>query len=113
TLESDIAAMIADNAALREQLRKLEEQEKALLEQVGLLQRRLDGGTETEAAQPASAAAQRTNNERYKDGIIIWQTPDDVEVPFLLRLNNNTQIRYLNTLDSDPTFTDHLGTVRE
>jgi len=113
TLENDTAAMIADNAALREQLRKLEEQEKALLEQVGLLQRRLDGGTETEAAQPASAAAQRTNNERYKDGIIIWQTPNDVEVPFLLRLNNNTQIRYLNTLDSDPTFTDHLGTVRE
>ena len=30
TLESDIAAMIADNAALREQLRKLEEQQKTL-----------------------------------------------------------------------------------
>ena len=112
TLESDIAAMIADNAALREQLRKLEEQEKALLEQVGLLQRRLDAGAETEAAQPAAAAAQRANNERYRDGIIIWLTPDDVQVPFLLRLNNNTQVRYLNTLNSNDSFTDHLGTVR-
>jgi hypothetical protein len=23
--------------------------------------------------------------ERYRDGIIIWATPDDVAVPFLLR----------------------------
>jgi hypothetical protein len=48
--------------------------------------------------QPASASEQQTNSGRYKDGIIIWQTPDDVEVPFLLRLNNNTQVRYLNSL---------------
>ncbi len=101
--ESDIAAMIADNAALREQLRKLEEQQKTLLEQVENLQ----------SVQPAPVSAQPTKIERYNNGIIIWQTPDDVEVPFLLRLNNNTQIRFLNTLNSDPTYTDHLGTVRE
>src|SRR5215467_1145544 len=63
------------------------------------------------AAQPASSSAQQTNSGRYKDGIVIWQTPDDAEVPFLLKLNNNTQIRYLNTLSSDLTFTDHLGNV--
>jgi hypothetical protein len=34
-------------------------------------------------------------------------------VPFLLKFNNNTQVRYLNTLDSQDTFTDHLGVVRE
>ena len=34
-------------------------------------------------------------------------------MPFLLRFNNNTQLRYLNTLSSDDTFTDHLGVVRE
>ena len=62
--------------------------------------------------QPASVRRNR-QHERYRDGIIIWQTPDDAEVPFLLRLNNNTQIRYLNTLNSDDTFTDHLGNVRE
>ena len=65
------------------------------------------------SAQPAPAAAQQANDERYQDGIIIWQTPDDAKVPFLLRFNNNTQLRYLNTLNSDETFTDHLGNVRE
>ena len=34
-------------------------------------------------------------------------------MPFLLRFNNNTQLRYLNTLSSDETFTDHLGVVRD
>jgi hypothetical protein len=65
------------------------------------------------SVQPASAAAPQTNNERYRDGIVIWETPDDVKVPFLLMFNINTQLRYLNTLSSDETFTDHLGVVRE
>jgi hypothetical protein len=34
-------------------------------------------------------------------------------VPFLLKFNINTQIRYLNTLDSEETYTDHLGVTRE
>ena len=102
TLESDIAALIADNAALREQLRKLEEQQKTMLEQVGRL-----------ASEQPAVSAPQTRSERYRDGIIIWATPDDVAVPFLLRLNNNTQVRYLNTLNSDDTFTDHLGAVRQ
>jgi len=51
--------------------------------------------------------------ERYNDGIIIWQTPDTASVPFLLRFNVNTQIRYLNTTGSDASFTDHLGVVRD
>ena len=45
--------------------------------------------------------------------MIIWETPDDAEVPFLLKFNLNTQFRYLNTLSSDDTFTDHLGNVRD
>ena len=69
------------------------------------------GDSPDDAVQPASAPTQQTNSGRYKDGIIIWQTPDDAEVPFLLKLNNNTQIRYLNTLSSEQTFTDHLGNV--
>ena len=51
--------------------------------------------------------------ERYKDGIVIWETPPDAQVPFLLKFNINTQLRYLNTQNSDETFTDHLGVVRE
>jgi hypothetical protein len=34
-------------------------------------------------------------------------------VPFLLKFNVNTQIRYLNTLNSNESFTDHLGNVHE
>ena len=149
-LKDEIEAVKAENAAVRELLRKMEEQQKTLLEQVDRLQRRLDGGTATDASiagqpiappttadasvpaanaasntpqpetdsastsvQPASVAAPQANDERYRDGIIIWQTPKDAKVPFLLRFNNNTQLRYLNTLSSDDTFTDHLGIVRE
>ena len=34
-------------------------------------------------------------------------------MPFLLKFNINTQLRYLNTQDSDETYTDHLGVVRD
>ena len=43
-LQSEIEAVKAENAAVRELLRKMEEQQKILLEQVDRLQRRLDGG---------------------------------------------------------------------
>ena len=65
------------------------------------------------SVQPASAAAPQTNTDRYKDGIVIWETPPDEKIPFLLKFNINTQLRYLNTQDSDETFTDHLGVSRE
>jgi hypothetical protein len=147
-LQSEVEAMKAENVAVRELLRKMEEQQKTLLEQMNRLQRRLDGGTATDVSiagqpigppattdasvpaanaasnttetdsaststQPAPAAATQPNDERYRDGIIIWQTGKDAKVPFLLRFNNNTQLRYLNTLSGDDTFTDHLGVVRE
>jgi hypothetical protein len=65
------------------------------------------------SVQQPSAAASPTNNDRYRDGIVIWETPADARVPFLLKFNINTQLRYLNTLDSEETFTDHLGVVRD
>ena len=148
-IEKEITAMKADNAAVREQLRKMEEQQKVLLDLVDRLQRRLDEGAATVAStadqpivapaiadasapapntalnppqaatdstntsvKPVPVAAQ-TNDDRYRDGMVIWQTPDDAKVPFLLKFNINTQLRYLNTLSSDETFTDHLGVVRE
>ena len=57
--------------------------------------------------------ASQTTTDRYQDGIVIWQAPEDAKVPLLMRFNLNTQVRYLNTTDSDDTFTDHLGVVRE
>ena len=65
------------------------------------------------SAQQASGAAPQTINDRYRDGIVIWETPEDAKVPFLLKFNVNTQIRYLNTQDSDTAYTDHLGVSRE
>ena len=149
-LQSEIEAVKAENAVVRELLRKMEEQQKTLLEQFDRLQRRLDGDKSTDVSmtgqpisppatadasvpaataalnspqpepdsastptQPAAVAAPQANEERYRDGIIIWQTPRDAKVPFLLRFNNNTQLRYLNSLSSDETFTDHLGVVRD
>ena len=58
-------------------------------------------------------AAPQTNTERYRDGIVIWETPEGDKVPFLVKFNINTQLRYLNTQDSDENFTDHLGGARE
>ena len=39
--------------------------------------------------------------------------PQTRKYPFLLKFNVNTQLRYLNTMDSDETYTDHLGVERE
>ena len=67
----------------------------------------------TTSVPPASVAAPQINSDRYRDGIVIWQTPDDAQVPFLLNFNINTQLRYLNTQSSEEEFTDHLGVVRD
>jgi len=142
-LESEVETLKAENAVVREALRKMDEQQKALLEQVDRLQKRIDGvsaavaqagapsqdggedqtlatakdapaspnATSGSASQPPVEPAAK--EDRYQDGIVIWQNAENAKVPFLLRFNNNTQIRYLNTLDSSETFTDHLGNVRE
>src|SRR5689334_19911918 len=52
-LQNEITTLKAENAAVRELLRKMAEQQKTLLEQVDRLQRRLDGATLANA-QPAS-----------------------------------------------------------
>jgi hypothetical protein len=68
-------------------------------------------------AAPGSAAqtapATQISGGRFDDGIIIVQSADGAAVPFLLRFNDDTQLRYLNTTSANDTFTDHLGNVRE
>jgi hypothetical protein len=135
TVEGQIERVRAENAALREQIRKIEEQQKALEEMLRLSQPAnpvppgevlpSSGSAGTEIAPPPAPpeavatpagppqGAGPTKDERFRDGMIIWQTGDDAEVPFLLKFNDDTQLRYLNTLNSDDTFTDHLGNVRE
>jgi hypothetical protein len=142
TLEDDIEAIKAENAAMREQLRKLEEQQKELLKLIEDLRQNIDEASigqvpsvvaapsptapseppvpsataaEVPVTAPPSFAEQARRNivDRYQDGILVWQTPDDASVPFLLKFNVNTQVRYLNTRDSEETFTDHLGGVHD
>src|SRR5829696_3864795 len=58
-LESQVAAVKAENEAFRESLRKMEEQQKALLEMVDRLQRKLDGVAIVDvsgSAQPRDSA---------------------------------------------------------
>jgi len=141
-LQTEITNLKAENAAVRELLRKMEEQQKALLDQVDRLQKRLDAprtaelqpitpapDQSTRAAvdpvpvadvpsgsdQPSPGPVKPADNgdDRYRDGIIIWETSEDARVPFQLKFTNTTQVRYLNTLSSVDTFTDHLGVVRE
>jgi hypothetical protein len=141
-LMSEVQTLKAENAVVRELLRRMEEQQKALLEQIDRLQQRMDGVTTAgarssgqsnvpDAGEPVAnavpvpmmdggnASAQQASLEKpdkddhYQDGIVIWQNPENAKVPFLLKFNNNTQIRYLNTLNSSDTFTDHLGVARE
>ena len=71
------------------------------------------GAPESTPAVADQNAATQKDDDRYRDGIVIWQTPDDAAVPFLLNFNINTQLRYLNTTSSDDAYTDHLGVVRE
>jgi len=123
--KSEVETLKAENAVVRELLLKMAEQQKALLEQVDRLQRRLDGvttavvqtGGQSQVAGNASAqqasVEQPEKVDHYQDGIVIWQNPEDAKVPLLLKLNDDTQVRYLNTLNSSATFTDHLGVVRE
>ena len=151
SLEKEVMEMRTENGAIREQLRKLEEQQKAMLQLMNELQRKLDGGPAAIAQQsppapqpappaqavappqPAAPTAQpaaldtpptvtdsasttlppASGGDRYRDGIVIWETREDAKVPFLLKFNDNTQFRYLNTLDSQTTFTDHLGVVHD
>jgi hypothetical protein len=65
------------------------------------------------SAQPVSGTAAQAKDDRYRDGIVIWETPAESTLPFLLKFNINTQIRYLNTQSSDETFTDHLGVAHD
>src|SRR4030095_10654770 len=70
-------------------------------------------GNETAATPPPSPQVEQPKGGIYNDGIIIWETAEDAKVPFQLKFTNTTQVRYLNTLSANDTFTDHLGVVRE
>jgi hypothetical protein len=122
---------------VREQLRTMQEQQKTLTETLDRLQQQLGGQPVPTAPQPvplppaaaapgpqvavAAPPVPKESDEsirqklvdRYQDGIVVWQTSDDAKIPFLLKFNVNTQVRYLNTTSTNQTYTDHLGVVRD
>jgi hypothetical protein len=139
-LASEVTALKTENIALREQLNRVEEQQKMLLEVVNDLKQRLGSPAipiagdytsslqqnfaatrelatavtdvsvpRTATEQPQSASALQAIENRYRDGIVIWETPENAEVPFMLRFQGTTQVRYINSLSSQDTYTDHLG----
>jgi len=140
TLESQVESVKAENVALREQLRKIEEQQRVLMELVRLSQPSPDGSTTPDGAQPVQPPGPGGTetalpvpvdagsvppqpipqtqpmdhlDPRYNDGFVIVNTSDTSRFPFQLRLTDTTQFRYLNTtLIENETFTDHLGVVR-
>ena len=125
-LVGEVEALKAENAAVRELLRTMEAQQRALVDQLDSLQRRLDGvanalvppapappATAPEASAPQASVEQPDKDDHYQDGVIIWRNPETAKVPFLMKFNNNTQVRYLNSTNSDSTYTDHLGVVRD
>jgi hypothetical protein len=70
-------------------------------------------GSVSTPATLASVVASLIDDDRYRNGMVIYETREHAKVPFLLKFNVNTQVRYLNTLDSTGTFTDHLGVVSD
>jgi len=131
----------AENGELREQLRRLEEQQKALLELVNQLQRRLSEPTTTTAADLPSASQSnsqgapqtpvpssgrlspqaRSNNateqpgttyDEGAEGLLLAKSPEDAKIPFRLNLWDTTQVRFTNTSLGNKSFTDHLGVVQ-
>jgi len=61
---------------------------------------------------PATPAQATATDDRYNEGIVLAETGEDAKIPFQLKFTNIAQFRYLNTLASNDTFTDHLGNVR-
>jgi hypothetical protein len=106
-LQSEVTAVKAENAAVRDQLKTMEEKQKELIETVDRLEHELGG------PQAAGATAGTAKPERYQDGIVVWQTPDTEKFPFLMKYNQDIQLRYLNTQSVNDTFTDHLGVIRD
>jgi hypothetical protein len=137
-LESEVMEMRAENGAIRQELQKLEEQQKTILQLMDELRRRLDGGPATIAHQSPPApqpepvpAAQATlppkpvpqatqpSSERniaaetpYEDSIVLVKTPESARIPVLLRFWDISQLRYTNSQLGNSSYTDHLGADR-
>ena len=137
-LESEVMEMRAENGAIREQLRKLEEQQRTILQLMDELQRKLDGRPPAIAQQsppapqpqpvpaaqatlPPKPAAPATKpsadrniaaDNPYQDSIVLVKTPEDARIPILLRFWDITQLRYTNSQLGNDSYTDHLGAVR-
>jgi hypothetical protein len=69
----------------------------------------------TEGAKPTSGdtPAGPWALPHYDKGFVFVSAPENVEVPYLLRLNHVSQFKYSNTMAVDHTYTTHLGVEKE
>jgi hypothetical protein len=49
----------------------------------------------------------------YDEGFVLVSTPDSAPLPYLLRLNHVSQFKYTNSMAVHPTYTTHLGEVKD
>jgi len=137
SVESELMQMRTENGLIREQLNRLEEQQKTLLRLIDQLQHRLDGapapiaytpapplpspepGPPAQTPEPAKLPPAQTARDRniaaedpYDDSIVLVKTREDSRIPILLQLWDITQLRYTNTAFGNDNYNDHLGAVR-
>jgi hypothetical protein len=122
----DPAAGWAENAALKERVKRLEEEHRATRDLVEQLRNPAGQGAVSDSSLDGAAPGQQSAppgvpstldtlverlGTRYDNGFVLVESPDKARVPFELRFNLFNQLRYLNQELSSSTFTDHLGNV--
>lgn len=138
SVETQLEQLRSENDGIREQLRSLEDQQRALLQLINELRSRLEaapiasqppappstrtdpapssegaaGNPADPPAQPPASSSKSQTDFPYDEGIVLVKTPDNGRFPILLKLWDVTQLRYTNTLLGNSNYTDHLGAVR-
>ena len=123
----DPAAPWAENAALKERLKRLEEEERATRALVEQLRNPAGQGggydRPPDAAPPGQQPAQpdvpstldnlaERLGTRYNNGVVLVDSPDPESMPYKLVVRNFAQVRFTNTQLDSLTYVDHLGNVR-
>ena len=124
---ADPAAPWAENAALKDRVKRLEQEQQATRNLVEQLRnpagpgdgydKWLDGAPPGQpSAQPdvrptLDNLAERLGT-RYNNGFVLVESPDPESMPYKLVVRNFAQVRFTNTQLDSLTFVDHLGNVR-
>jgi hypothetical protein len=128
------AALSAENAALKERLKHLEEEQRATRELVEQLRNPAGQGggyhMPPDAAPPGQQPSQQPGQQctpppdrlfqsladqlatHYDGGFVLVESKDPENTPYKLVVKNFAQVRFTNTQLDSLTYVDHLGNVR-